>query len=153
MSNFGINLDPAVDLPIGTLASIGSNAKMSEYHAAIGLASLQVWEAHAQQRRLLHEQLVREVGRIGQHAGLGMTFQSSSGGGVPLMAPALLCARLPNLPARMKLELVCRERQITTRRWYQPLLQDMPALRPHCEVLPTPEAGDLSRTLLGLPFF
>ncbi|WP_454707927.1 DegT/DnrJ/EryC1/StrS family aminotransferase [Delftia acidovorans] len=153
MSNFGINLDPAVDLPIGTLASIGSNAKMSEYHAAIGLASLQVWEAHAQQRRLLHEQLVREVGRIGQHAGLGMTFQSSSSCGAPLIAPALLCARLPSLPARMKLELVCRERQITTRRWYQPLLQDMPALRPHCEILPTPEAEDLSHTLLGLPFF
>lgn len=153
LSNFGINLDPKAGLPIGTLASTGTNAKMSEYHATIGLASLQVWEAHARQRRALHAELAGEIGRMGREAGLGVSFQTSCHGGGPLVAPALLCARLPDEAARRALERGCQARGITTRRWYQPLLQNMPALRPHCQVLSTPQAENLSSTLLGLPFF
>ncbi|MGU3629441.1 DegT/DnrJ/EryC1/StrS family aminotransferase [Comamonas sp. C24C] len=153
LSNFGINLDPRADLPLGSLASVGTNAKMSEYHAAIGLASLQVWEEHALERRRLHASLVREIIQMGREAGLGVSFQVPCDVGGPLMAPTLLCAHLPDESARMALEHACQAQRIMTRRWYQPLLQDMPALRPHCEILPTPQSEGLSRTLLGLPFF
>lgn len=149
LSNFGINLDPVAGLPVGALASIGSNAKMSEYHAAIGLASLQVWSLHAQQRRLLHAELQRGLDQASSHT---LIWQAMGSGGA-LMAPTLLCARLPEASARQALEQRCVRQRITTRRWYQPLLQDMPALRPMCRLLPTPHARALAETLIGLPFF
>lgn len=149
LSNFGINLDPAAGLPVGALASIGSNAKMSEYHAAIGLASLEVWPLHARQRRMLHAELQES---LDQASGHGLTWQAQGSGG-PLMAPTLLCARLADEAARQTLEQRCMRQRIITRRWYQPLLQDMPALRPMCRLLPTPSARALAETLIGLPFF
>jgi dTDP-4-amino-4,6-dideoxygalactose transaminase len=43
MTNFGINLTDPKIAPIGTTTMIGTNAKLSEYHAAVGLASLDQW--------------------------------------------------------------------------------------------------------------
>lgn len=149
LSNFGINLNPDAGMPVGALADVGSNAKMSEYHAAIGLASLQVWDTHAQQRRALHADMVEEIGSV---TGNALLWQMPGRGG-PLMAPTLLCARLPDANARIQMEQCCKTRRITTRRWYQPLLHDMPAMRGYCKLLPTPHAEQLASTLLGLPFF
>lgn len=149
LSNFGINLDPAAGLPVGALADVGSNAKMSEYHAAIGLASLQVWEEHALQRRALHAEMVEELGCA---TGNALHWQVPGKVG-RLMAPTLLCAQLPDEIARTRLEQRCQARRIMTRRWYQPLLQDMPVMSAHCKQLPTPHAERLASTLLGLPFF
>ena len=149
LSNFGINLNPAAQLPVGALACIGTNAKMSEYHAAVGLASLQVWERHAQKRRALQADLMHEMN---QTSGGCLTWQAQGPGG-PLMAPTLLCARLPDEAARDELEQRFQQARITTRRWYQPLLQHMPALQLRCETLDTFHSQALAKTLLGLPFF
>ncbi|MGN6390270.1 MAG: DegT/DnrJ/EryC1/StrS family aminotransferase, partial [Burkholderiaceae bacterium] len=54
-SNFGINLDPATPVPVGSLASCGTNAKLSEFHAAVALASLDGWDAQAAVRRQLYD--------------------------------------------------------------------------------------------------
>lgn len=149
LSNFGINLDPGAGVPVGALASLGSNAKMSEYHAAIGLASLQKWEPHAMARQRLHADLMHE---INQASGQRLAWQAQGAGG-PLMAPTLLCARLPDATARAALEQACRQARIMTRRWYQPLLQHMSVLQQRCLSLETPNAEALAQTLLGLPFF
>ena len=149
LSNFGINLDAEAGLPVGALASVGTNAKMSEYHAAIGLASLRVWETHARQRKTQHADMVRELSRLAEQC---PAWQRPGAGG-SIMAPTVLCMQLPDEAARNGLEHQCRQAGITTRRWYQPLLQDMPVLRRECKVLHTPHAELLSRTLLGLPFF
>lgn len=149
LSNFGINLDPRADLPLGSLASVGTNAKMSEYHAAIGLASLQVWEEHALERRRLHACLVEELDAA---SGQSLVWQRPGAGGA-LTAPSLLCAQLHDDGTRMELEQLCQQMRITTRRWYQPLLQHMPALLPHCQAMQTPYADRLASTLIGLPFF
>ena len=149
LSNFGINLRPAADVPVGTLAGMGTNAKMSEYHAAIGLASLQKWELLAHARRALQADLMLE---LDQASGQRLTWQAQGTGG-PLMAPTSLCARLPSEGARTALEQVCQQARIATRRWYLPLLGDMAVLRPHCLVLPTPKALALGRSLIGIPFF
>ncbi|SDZ41979.1 DegT/DnrJ/EryC1/StrS family aminotransferase [Delftia lacustris] len=149
LSNFGINLDPSADLPVGMLASTGTNAKMSEYHAAIGLASLQSWEARARQRRGLQVAMMAELGEVSGHR---LGWQSQGAGG-PLMAPTLLCARLPDEASRIALEHACQQVGIVTRRWYQPLLHCMPALSGQCIVLPAPSAQAIAGTLLGLPFF
>lgn len=148
-SNFGINLDPAVGLPVGALASAGTNAKMSEYHAAVGLASLQKWELHALKRRALQADYMQ---MLDQASGQCLRWQGDGSGG-RLQAPTLLCPRLPDVQSREQLEQICLQERITLRRWYQPLLQHMPALRERCQVLPTPVAQELAETLLGLPFF
>ena len=148
-SNFGINLAPGVGVPVGALASLGSNAKMSEYHAAIALASLQKWELHTQQRKALQADLMHEINQASGHC---ITWQAQGTGG-PLQAPTLLCARLPDATARAALEQACQQARITTRRWYQPLLQHMDVLQQRCLSLNTPNAQELGKTLLGLPFF
>lgn len=149
LSNFGINLDPGAGMPVGALARLGSNAKMSEYHAAIGLASLQKWELHAQQRRALQADLMQ---KMDQASCQRLTWQAQGPGG-PLMAPTLLCARLPGAAARAALEQACQQARIMTRRWYQPLLPHMEVLQQRCLSLDTPNAVQLAQTLLGLPFF
>ena len=149
LSNFGINLDPAARVPLGALASCGTNAKMSEYHAAIGLASLSKWERNAQDRRALRNDLMHALDR---EAGQRLRWQRAGAGG-DVVAPTLLCARLPNAELRDALERACQQAHIATRRWYLPLLQHMPALAPLCDVLHTPVAHGLAQTLLGLPFF
>lgn len=149
LSNFGINLHPAADVPVGTLTDTGTNAKMSEYHAAIGLYSLQKWEFLALERRALHANLIQH---LTQASASSITWQAPGQGG-PQMAPALLCARLPSAAARSALEQACQQARITTRRWYQPLLHHMAVLQPQCMVLDTPNAQALAKTLLGLPFF
>lgn len=149
LSNFGINLEPSKDLPVGALASLGSNAKMSEYHAAICLASLCKWSLHAQQRRKLQLDLMRELDLA---SGYTLTWQSQGSGGA-LMAPMLLCARLPNAKSRFVLEQACQEANIMTRRWYQPLLNEMSVLRQRCLCLEITHAVELAQSLLGLPFF
>ncbi|WP_353178183.1 DegT/DnrJ/EryC1/StrS family aminotransferase [Delftia acidovorans] len=149
LSNFGINLNPAAGLPVGTLASMGSNAKMSEYHAAIGLASLQVWDEHARQRRELQAELIAALNEASGHS---LSWQAQGSGG-HLAAPSLLCTRLPGEAARAALEAGCQAARIATRRWYQPLLQQMPVLESQCLRLEIRHACELGETLLGLPFF
>ena len=149
LSNFGINLNPAVGMPVGALASLGSNAKMSEYHAAIGLRSLQKWELRAQQRRALQSELMFDLHQASGHT---LTWQAQGPGG-PLMAPTLLGVKLPDTEARAALEQLCKQARIMTRRWYQPLLQHMEMLEQRCLLLDTPNARALGQTLLGLPFF
>lgn len=82
----------------------------------------------------------------------GLAWQAQGPGG-PVIAPTLLCARLPSEADRALLEQACHQARIATRRWYQPLLQRSPVLRECCMLLEAPNAQDLERTLLGLPFF
>ena len=89
---------------------------------------------------------------LDQAAGRRLRWQQEGAGG-GLMAPTVLCARLPDMRARDALEEACHQACITTRRWYLPLLQHMPALAPLCEILDPPVAHGLAQTLLGLPFF
>ena len=149
LSNFGINLNSGADTPVGSLASLGSNAKMSEYHAAIGLVSLQKWELHAKKRRALQVDFMQKMDQASDHR---LTWQAEGPGG-PLMAPTLLCAQLPDAQTRTALELACQQAHIMTRRWYQPLLSHMEVLQQRCLSLDTPNAVQLAQTLLGLPFF
>lgn len=149
LSNFGINLDTAASAPVGALTDLGSNAKMSEYHAAVGLASLQKWEFHARERRALHAASMHAMDKASNHR---LIWQAQGSGG-SLMAPTLLCARLPDAAARTALEKACLQARILTRRWYQPLLLHMNALQQYCLSLDTPNAQALAQTLLGLPFF
>lgn len=149
LSNFGINLDVRSSLPSGALATTGTNAKMSEYHAAVCLASLQIWEQRSQQRQALHADLMVEM----THATEQVLVWQKPGAAGGVRAPTLLCAQFPDEVARNLAEQSLAAANITTRRWYQPLLSDMAVLKQCCETLEVPNAQQLSCTLLGLPFF
>jgi len=136
MTNFGIGLNNP---------TMGSNAKMSEYHAALGLAHLEMWPAQVSARNKLlrkyHEALAATKPKI--------LFQKDTG----LFSPSLFCIRMASQALRDQLENHCATEAIQTRRWYLPLLQDQPMLKSVSVPFPTTHADALAKTLIGLPFF
>jgi len=137
MTNFGIGQNSP---------TLGSNAKMSEYHAAIGLAHLDIWPQQVEARNKLlsqyHQALTPAIPQL-------LVFQQDTG----LYSPSLFCVSLASEVLREKLEEKCAAGGIQTRRWYLPLLQDQPMLKSVSKLRPTPNADSLAKTLIGLPFF
>ena len=145
LSNFGINLDPHEVTPVGQVEMPGINAKMSEYHAAIGLANLAKWPALAASRVELH---ARYAGRLGEIAGLEPRWQR-----VPAQTVrTLMCFRVRSAGLREAIEVACAASGIETRRWY------LPPLNRHFAFAALPVAGSLQEAnclfdeLVGLPF-
>lgn len=148
LSNFGINLQPGGVVPVGHLAAVGTNAKMSEYHAAVGLASLDRWDAVATRRRALFAQL-----RLALDDASGGALGWQQFGPQPLTAPVMLCLRLGSASRRALLERLCRRQGILTRRWYQPLLGEIQGRAMRWDSGPLPRARAIAQDLLGLPFY
>ena len=137
MTNFGIGLK---------VRAMGTNAKLSEYHAAVGLAHAAVWPEQAAARLALLKRFQDAL--LPVSAGT-FRFQKSAG----LVAPSLMCIQLAEPNLRLSLEAACALQGIQTRQWYLPLLQDQPMVQPLEKLFATPHAQWLSQTLLGLPFF
>jgi dTDP-4-amino-4,6-dideoxygalactose transaminase len=137
MSNFGI----AAPAP-----SVATNAKMSEYHAAVGLAHLKLWPTHVQARRQVlrayHHALAPFIGQI-------LDLQENTG----LYAPSVFTVRLRSAELRVALETACQRDGIQTRRWYQPLVHQTPTLSGIESGAAMPVAQGLARRLIGMPFF
>lgn len=145
LSNFGINLDPRATTPVGQVDLPGSNAKLSEYHAAIGLANLERWPALSQARIAL---FARYRAMLDAVAGLSPVWQRCP----ESMTRTLLCFRAAAPGLREAIEVACREANIETRRWYLPLIHR------HDGFTELPVAGTLNvadaiaNDLIGLPF-
>ena len=139
LANFGI------DTSISQLSAIGTNAKMSEYHCAIGLASFDVWEETRRKRRSLHDRYISML----RECCPSVTFQAKPVDGVyPLMSVLL--------PKGVKAAAIAEKlgvAGIEARRWYSPGLHLHPALAnaPRTGVLAVAE--DIGERILGLPFF
>jgi len=145
LSNFGINLNPDANLPVGQLSYAGSNAKLSEFHAAVGLASLDSWDAQAEKRQTIYAHYRQTLDDACNNA---ITWQS----GDILAAPNTLSIRVGSSAKREYLERICAEKGIGTRRWYQPLLhQHAKKIGPVIH-LDTTEADKIATDLIGLPF-
>jgi dTDP-4-amino-4,6-dideoxygalactose transaminase len=145
LSNFGINLDPRALTPVGQVAVPGSNAKMSEYHAAIGLANLERWPALSATRIALWK---RYVGVLESMPGLEPVWQRAP---EPLVR-TLLCFRVRRPGLRAAIEVACAAAGIETRRWYLPALNLHDAFRELPTAGPLTESDRLCEELLGLPF-
>lgn len=136
MTNFGI----------GPLPTVGaSNAKMSEYHAAVGNAGFDEWPEVRERRLQLHanyQQILRQA------CGNSIRFQKDVG----LVAPSsmMVCFNEPSF--RMAAELICQEQGIQTRRWYQPLIHEHPSVSGVQAPFQMPQATALGERLLGVPF-
>jgi dTDP-4-amino-4,6-dideoxygalactose transaminase len=137
MANFGIGLNQA---------SAGTNTKLSEYHAAVGLAHLDIWPSQVQKRndllRLYKEALAPRIGHT-------IKLQKDTG----LFAACVFNIQLNSSEFRSQLEAAFEKFGIQTRRWYQPLLQHQPLFKGIFQTSETPNADLLSQTLIGLPFF
>lgn len=150
MSNFGINLHPEKSLPVGYLSSAGTNAKLSEYHAAVALASLDGWDAATAIRHALYLRYREQLDQACQASSCNhaLTWQH----GTPA-SPMTLSVRLGSKQRRDRLEQHCAERGIATRRWYQPLLHQHAAKVGPIISMTTPTANTVAADLIGLPFF
>ncbi len=145
LTNFGINLDRPADGPIGSAVATGTNAKLSEYHAAVALASLDRWPAIAAERNALY---ARSVAAAQRACGGRLALQAA-----PAATVRSVCAYLfPDGATRDRAEAACHERGIGTRRWYLPTIDRQPAFG-HVAHLPTPQADAIGGRLLGVPFY
>jgi dTDP-4-amino-4,6-dideoxygalactose transaminase len=134
-SNFGFEA--------GVVRHPGTNAKLSEYHAAVGMAALANWSAKKALRQARYEAYAKALDHSKLRRAMSLATRSS--------ASPNLCVRLHEGLKPRHIELLS-ERQIETRRWYWPPLHRHPAFA-HCErasALGTTER--LSDQLLGLPF-
>jgi dTDP-4-amino-4,6-dideoxygalactose transaminase len=138
LSNFGI------ELPSGIAGAAGTNAKLSEYHAAVGLAALAAWDERAARRRAL----ARRYEAVLRQASAELEFQSRSAEGVYTIFPV----RLPKAadPASVAVSLAAQG--VETRRWYYPLLSEHPAFSGAESSGELTTARRLSGRILGLPF-
>jgi len=142
LSNFGFDN--------GTINQSGSNAKLSEYHAAVALAQLERWHQIIKQRKKIWEIYRRYLSAMGNKISLQETPDDS--------VPATLSIKLNYIGNNLsQLIKQLANKGIQTRRWYYPPLSEHPAFRDIQRV--APNGGDclgvtkeLSMSLLGLPF-
>lgn len=137
LSNFGI------DVSTGRARDVGTNAKMSEFHAAVGLAALARWPGRARLRRELHVRYCAELARLCP----GVTLQERPVDGIY----TILQVALPAGAGRDPVSQALSAQGIDTRAWYLPLLPDHPAYA-SLALGDIAVARSLGPRLLGLPF-
>jgi dTDP-4-amino-4,6-dideoxygalactose transaminase len=144
LSNFGINLAEENSAPVGAVTMVGTNAKMSEYHAAVGLASLDAWSDNSARRRALYRAYTDSIRAI---PGLATTWQEAPVNCVR----SVCCLLLESGRDRNRAEAILADAGVATRRWYLPLIDRHPAMSEIAHD-PTPVADDIAERLLGIPF-
>ena len=147
LTNFGI--DPGIGagrkaVGSGLIKQVGTNAKLSEYHAAVALASLARWDASVVKRVALHRRYLSLLSVIGAR----VSFQARAADGVYSILPVRF---QPDAKAEDAYTFL-RDRGIETRRWYCPILADHPAFGSLPIVGSLPISRALGKRLIALPF-
>ena len=138
LANFGIEPET------GLVEQAGTNAKLSEYHAAVALAGLDDWDSIRKRRIDLHHRYIEALSRLCPVARL----QKRPPDGVYSILPVLL----PDSVDSVSIGTQLATRGIETRRWYCPTLDRHPAFASF------PVAGELrvsallNERLLAIPF-
>lgn len=139
LSNFGIDLRRGSEVYIA-----GGNGKLSEYHAAIAHASMDRWPSVCADRQELR---VRYIECLREHRLPLFTPWVDPSWIFPLFVAALPYG-VPAVSVKRGLETI----KIQSRQWYCPTLDCHPAFSPY-QYGCCPVSRDLSKRLLGLPFF
>ena len=138
LSNFGFDGD--------LVASLGTNAKLSEYHAAVGLAQLDRWEKIKAQKIDMAFSLRERL------KPLGLKLQTLHKRQIPSVFPFLLRDNYSLASVNDYLN----SEGVETRRWYCPPLHFHPALNyieSHFNECPHEmNINDFNHRLLGVPF-
>lgn len=135
MANFGFSRDSVAQ-------TVGTNAKLSEYSCAVGLAALDAWPDVRERLR----------GRSARYAAAfrGLEGVSLYGQGADYAAPYAI-VRLEDGDAH-HLASALRRSGIETRRWWRSGCHQHPAFASF-PANPLPVTRRLSRATLGLPYF
>ena len=156
-SNFGMDAN-------GIVVSAGTNAKISEYHAAVGLAQIQRW-SHLQLKRARIEMAYLNFHRLSSHFWSLQSYSDSPQGQDTLVSLPSRNVRSA-MPIKLhddikveaaKLHTLLAAKGIGTRLWYNPGLHNHPRWQ-HCrrvnsEGLTTlAVVENLNKRVLGLPF-
>jgi dTDP-4-amino-4,6-dideoxygalactose transaminase len=141
-TNFGIDLAS----PIGNALSSGTNAKLSEYHAAVGLAALPLWQDSIKPRAALHRRYRQELRAV---LGASVCFQDADDERVH----SLFVIRLPGCRDMQKVVQDLASQSIGARRWYCPPLSHHTAFQACPRVNDLPHSQQLGMELIGLPFY
>lgn len=131
----------------GAIATAGMNAKLSEYHAAVGLCQIERYPAIRRLRQSLYRQFRAKL----SHAIPELSFQCAE---APA-SPTLLVVALPGNAESACKEL--QERGVGARQWYCPPLHKHPAFQSYIRNLSLrfgqlQHSENLSDRLIGLPF-
>ena len=138
LSNFGI------DTRIGQLAELGTNGKMSEYHAALALATFEEWPRIQRERVTLHKAYLADL----QTDCRRVTLQRKNPEGIYPLLPILLPVTAHAQPVAILMEAA----GVQVRRWYSPSLHLHPALRDAPRMQNMATATDFGNRILGIPF-
>jgi len=135
----------------GHIYDLGTNAKLSEYHAAVGLAQINRWP----QMILKRKQINLLFDQVADTCNSQINSQSHSGKDLPEdFSPSLKTYNI-NCDAKIILKQLAKE-NIFCRQWYTPLLQQQPLFQRMAanslSSIKTPNADSISQQLLGLPF-
>jgi len=140
LSNFGIDN--------GIIMQSGNNAKLSEYHAAVGLAQLERWTQIIESRQTIWQTYKKYLPILSPK----LSWQNMPANTIP----ATLSIKLDNvdIAARMMNLEKCG---IETRRWYYPPLYKQPAFSEIQLIAPDGShyltvTEKIADCLLGLPF-
>ena len=141
MTNFGIGTSSNQHY------TPGANAKLSEYHSAIGLASLEKFEFNCAQRRRLLKDF---ISKLDGYTNNQFIYQK---GITEVMAPTIFSVLAKNEKHRSAIEHTLAANNIGSRRWYQPLISHSPYLPKIITPIDIPNSIDLEKRLIGLPFY
>lgn len=144
LKNFGIHNTESVE-------GIGANAKMSEFHAAMGLCNLRHIDAIIEHGRGVAE---RYNSRLRQVPGLYSSCWQENPDVQPNYAYyPLIVDETKFGRTRDELMAVLAEADILTRKYFYPLISDLSCYRNIYSSGRTPVAQTLSRRVLTLPMF
>jgi len=138
LSNFGI------DVATGIVDQPGTNAKLSEYHAAVALAALATWPVRSAVRRELWHvflEVMRETCPV-------LVAQERPIAGTYTIAPVLLPARAE---PKAVIEVLARA-GVQARRWYCPPLSRHPGFDAMERAGALKGVDSVSGRVLGVPF-
>lgn len=141
MTNFGIGSSP------NQYYVPGSNAKLSEYHSAIGLISLDKFELQSITRKqLLKDYIIKLDGCENNQ----LIHQK---GITEVAAPTIFSVLAKNEGHRSAIEHALAAKNIGSRRWYQPLISQSPNLPKILTPIDISNSINLEKRLIGLPFY
>lgn len=129
-----------------TSSILGNNAKMSEYHAAIGLASFERWPNQLKQRKRLLNDYLKYLSPLIEDGKIILQD------GITTCCLSIICIRIAANINLSSLMLELDKRGIETRRWYYPLLHEHMVFSSVEKADPLDNSQQLTSSLLGLPF-
>ena len=147
LTNFGLGISTTKKYQSHEILPIGINAKLSEYHAAIALASLDHFENWSSIRRKKLHIYLNRLNKLGKEQ---YSFQKDC---TLVYAPTTFNVLCKDKHLRNIVEDLCLKNQVETRLWYQPLIHHHPDLPKLRYLSKTNNAENIAARIIGLPFY